>query len=130
MLPEHLRMTKQRQMILEELRKLKTHPTADDMYQILRKKMPRISLGTVYRNLEILSQSGVIQRLDVGGSQKRFDGNAKNHYHVRCIKCSRIDDLEIELNDALEKAAKGATSFKVLRHSLEFMGLCPTCLEA
>ncbi|MCJ7604005.1 MAG: transcriptional repressor, partial [Desulfobulbaceae bacterium] len=70
-----LRMTKQRQVILEELRKVKTHPTADDMYQMLRKKMPKISLGTVYRNLEILSESGIIQKLDVGGTQKRFDGD-------------------------------------------------------
>ena len=97
--------------------------------QILRKKMPRISLGTVYRNLEILSQTGLIQKLDVGGTQKRFDGNAHNHYHVRCIKCSRVDDLDIELNETMEKTAKKATSFQILRHSLEFTGICPACQD-
>ena len=90
-----LRMTKQRQVILEELRKVKTHPTADDMYQMLRKKMPKISLGTVYRNLEILSESGIIQKLDVGGTQKRFDGDISIHSHVRCVDCGRVGDIDL-----------------------------------
>ena len=84
-----LRMTTQRQVILEELRKLKSHPTAGELCQIVRQRLPRISLGTVYRNLEILSRSGVVLKLDVAGLEMRFDGTVDNHYHVRCLDCGR-----------------------------------------
>jgi Fur family ferric uptake transcriptional regulator len=124
-----LRMTKQRQLILEELRKVKTHPTADDMYQILRKRMPKISLGTVYRNLEILSETGIIQKLEVGGTQKRFDADISTHYHVRCVICGRVADLHLEPDMNVEKEAAKLTDFKILSHRLEFIGVCPECAE-
>jgi len=125
-----LRMTKQRQIILEELCKLKSHPTADEMYQILRRKMPRISLGTVYRNLEILSDCGMIQKIDVGGTQKRFDGNADIHYHIRCLRCNKVEDIEIEPDKKLENTARQLSKYTVLRHHTEFIGICPSCLAA
>ncbi len=121
------RMTKQRQTILTELCKLTSHPTADEMYQILRKKMPRISLGTVYRNLEILSDCGMIQKIDVGGSQKRFDGNADIHYHIRCVKCNKVDDIDITPDNNIDRMAASMTPYKILRHHTEFMGICPHC---
>jgi Fur family ferric uptake transcriptional regulator len=122
-----LRMTKQRQLILEELRKVTSHPTADDMYQVLRKKMPRISLGTVYRNLEILSESGIIQKLDVGGTQKRFDANISTHYHVRCTICGRVADVHMEPHMELEAEAQKVTDFEIFRHRVEYLGVCPKC---
>ena len=73
--------TAQREAILEELRSVDTHPTADELYVMLRRRMPQISLGTVYRNLEQLSQLGVIQKLATTGKQKRFDGNV--HFSQR-----------------------------------------------
>ena len=127
MLPEQFRMTKQRQLILDEIRKLKSHPTADEMYQVLRKKMPRISLGTVYRNLETLSRTGLLRKIDVGGTQKRFDGDISDHHHVRCTKCSRVDDLFIDADKSLTKKAALATDFEISRHNIEFIGLCPNC---
>ncbi len=128
--PPSLRMTKQRRIILEELCKLKSHPTADEMYHILRKRMPRISLGTVYRNLEVLSENGIIQKIDVGGTQKRFDGNAELHYHVRCLKCNRVDDIDVPPDRSIEERARGKTEFSILRHHTEFVGICPACREA
>ncbi|MBI4793247.1 MAG: transcriptional repressor [Deltaproteobacteria bacterium] len=124
-----LRMTKQRQVILEELRKVKTHPTADDMYQMLRRKMPKISLGTVYRNLEILSESGMIQKLDVGGTQKRFDADISIHSHVRCIDCGRVGDIDVKPHCNLEAEAQKMTDFEIFRHRLEFTGRCPLCQQ-
>lgn len=123
-----LRMTKQRQIILEELCKLKSHPTADEMYQILRRRMPKISLGTVYRNLDILSDCGIIQKIDVGGSQKRFDGNAEVHYHIRCLKCNKVEDIDIAPDYRMEKQVRALTPYRVLRHHTEFLGLCPNCM--
>ena len=87
----NLRMTRQREVILEELRKVNTHPSADEVYEMVRKRLPRISLGTVYRNLEILSESGDIQKLEPGCTLKRFDGNPSEHSHIRCIRCDRIE---------------------------------------
>jgi len=127
--PPVLRTTKQRRIILEELCKLRSHPTADEMYQILRRRMPRISLGTVYRNLEVLSESGIIQKIDVGGTQKRFDGNAELHYHIRCLRCNRVDDIDVPPDRSIEERARKRTEFTVLRHHTEFVGLCPDCRE-
>lgn len=74
-------MTRQRSVILEELRKVTTHPSADGIYEMVRKRLPRISLGTIYRNLEILFENGDIRRLDTGSHLRRFDGRAEDHYH-------------------------------------------------
>ena len=123
----NLRITKQRQIILDELCGVKTHPTADELYQMVRKRLPKISLGTVYRNLEILADCGIIQKLDIGGTQKRFDGDASVHYHVRCGQCGRVDDLALPPDFNVEKAASRLTSFRILRHRLEFSGVCPDC---
>jgi len=123
----NLRMTRQRQVILEELRKVDTHPSADEVYEMVRKRLPRISLGTVYRNLEILSASGKIQRLELGCNLKRFDGIAENHYHIRCPKCDRVVDVPPDLNVVVNHDLKNATEFKILGHKLEFIGICPNC---
>ncbi len=124
---QNLRLTKQRQIILDELRKVISHPTADEIYQMVRKRMPKISLGTVYRNLEIMSDCGIIQKLDVGGTQKRFDGTVENHYHIRCVECNKVADIEMKPNHKVDSEAQKMTSFEVLRHRLEFMGICPGC---
>jgi Fe2+ or Zn2+ uptake regulation protein len=122
-------MTRQRKVILEELRKVYTHPSADEIYEMVRKRLPRISLGTVYRNLEILSESGEIQKLELGCSQKRFDGVADNHYHIRCIHCDRVADAPLEFDVTIKHELKGATDYKILGHKLEFIGVCPDCLN-
>jgi len=69
----NMRLTTQRQIILEELAKVTSHPTANEVYDMVRKRLPRIGLGTVYRNLELMADSGVILKIEVGGTQKRFD---------------------------------------------------------
>lgn len=124
-----IRMTRQRQQILDQLAGVKTHPTADELYQMVRKQMPRISLGTVYRNLEILSESGIIQKLDVGGTQKRFDADISNHAHIRCVKCGCVGDLEVHINIDFEAEARKSCDFEVLRHRLEYSGICPSCKD-
>jgi Fur family ferric uptake transcriptional regulator len=124
-----LRMTPQRQVILEELRKVNTHPSADEIYEMVRKRLPRISLGTVYRNLEILSASGEIQKLEFGCSLKRFDGVAQDHYHIRCLNCDRVIDAPPGSDIWITYELKENTDFKIIGHKLEFIGLCPACLN-
>lgn len=125
--PEKLRMTRQRRVILEELRKNKMHPTADVLYDIVRKRLPRISLGTVYRNLEILTALGEIQTLELSGNQKRYDGDPCKHYHIRCIHCGSVENAPIAPLNQLEDKLYGATVYNIIGHRLEFLGLCPEC---
>lgn len=120
-------MTDQRRVILEELRRLKSHPTADEIYSRVRKRIPNISLGTVYRNLETLSRVGIIRKLELAGSQKRFDGTVENHYHVRCLVCDRVDDLPIDPILAIDEAVRAVRGYRIISHRLEFVGICPRC---
>ena len=123
-----LKMTRQRRAILEELRKdMGNHPTAEKIYEMVRRRLPRISLGTVYRNLEVLSASGEIRKLAPGSSQRRFDGDVGDHYHVRCMRCGQVEDAPVEPLTALEDALRELTDYDVVGHSVEFTGICPKC---
>ena len=123
----NFRMTTQRKVILEELRKVDTHPSADEVYEMVRKRLPRISLGTVYRNLEILSERGEIQKLELGCTLKRFDGVADNHYHIRCVDCGRVVDAPADCDIEINHQLKDATNYRIIGHKLEFIGVCPDC---
>ena len=120
-------MTRQRSIILEEIRKTNAHPSADEIFEIVRKRLPRISLGTVYRNLEILTEQGEILTLETGGSSKRFDGNPKPHYHIRCIGCNRIINAPVSPLINTKSDIQSATDYKIIGHRFEFVGLCPEC---
>ena len=116
----NLRMTRQRKVI--------THPSADEVYEMVRKRLPRISLGTVYRNLEILSESGDIQKLEPGCSLKRFDGDTSEHCHIRCVRCDRIADAPLpDVKFDLEQVE--SSDFEITGHRLEFLGLCSECSD-
>ena len=120
-------MTRQRRVILEEIRKINAHPTADEVYERARRRLPRISLGTVYRNLETLSEWGMIQKLELGGTQKRFDGKVENHYHVHCIRCGTIEDAPMEPLTHIEKGLRRTSDYEIIGTRLEFIGVCPRC---
>jgi Fe2+ or Zn2+ uptake regulation protein len=122
-----MRMTRQRKVILEELRRINNHPSADELYERVRERLPRISLGTVYRNLEILTELGEIQTLELSGSIRRFDGIPTKHYHIRCIQCGRVDDAPIAPLNQLENELYGSTVYTIIGHRLEFTGMCPQC---
>lgn len=130
MQPVHeLRTTRQRKIILDELRKSESHPTADEMYEMVRRRLPRISLGTVYRNLEVLSDCGMIRKLEIGGTQKRFDGIAGAHYHLLCTRCGRIEDLPTESVPEFKKALERRKfrDFEIREYRVALLGLCPKC---
>lgn len=124
-----LRMTNQRQRILEELRKSKRHLTADELYEMVRKKMPRISLATVYRNLELLSEVGTIAKMEVGGRQKRFDSDVLAHDHVTCVQCHRVDNV-ILIGEKADYPSHGVRDgYMITGRRVEFIGLCPQCQQ-
>ncbi len=125
----NMRLTTQRQIILEELGKVTSHPTANEVYDMVRKRLPRIGLGTVYRNLELMADSGIILKLEVGGTQKRFDATVAPHYHVRCTSCGKVDDIAIEVQSKINQLAENASNYLILGHHIEFSGVCPVCSE-
>ena len=123
------RKSTQRDTILRVVKNTSSHPGADWVYEQVRKEIPNISMGTVYRNLRLLAQSGEIRQLDIAGSLSRFDGNSDNHYHFRCEKCGRLFDLDEPVDRSIEDRVARKTGFKVTTHHLELIGLCPGCQE-
>jgi len=122
-----IRLTTQRQIILEELSKVKTHPTASELYDMVRKRLPRIGLGTVYRNLELMAESGMILKIEVGGTQKRFDATTDEHYHIRCSACGKVDDIDVPVIKELVAQAANTSPYLILGHHVEFTGICSAC---
>lgn len=120
----------QRRVILGELQKITTHPTAAELYEMVQKISPIISLGTVYRNLELLVRSGVVRRLPGLGREARFDADLSQHHHLRCTKCGRIDDFKASARVTIGSYVVEQEGWKVHDHQLEFLGVCPGCGEA
>ena len=119
--------TKQKEAILRVLRGTTSHPTADWVYAEVRNEIPHVSLGTIYRNLRLLRQSGEISEIDFGSTFSRFDGNPENHYHFRCEKCDCIFDVDEPVNVELNGEIAQKTGFRISYHRLEFRGLCKEC---
>jgi len=120
--------TAQREAILKELRSVKTHPTADELYAMLRTKMPTISLGTVYRNLEQMSQVGVIRKLETAGKQKRFDGDVTEHHHLRCTVCGAVSDMASGIFAGINHEIHGVMEkMECESFYLELSGKCVKC---
>ncbi len=122
-----LRMTNQREIILRELKKSRQHLSADELYDKVKKYMPRISLATVYRNLEILSEAGLIGKLEISGRQKRFDYEVTEHDHIYCAVCHRVDNLSIDRQGLHTKEINAVKGYSVTGYRLEIMGVCAAC---
>ena len=125
-----LRMTSQREVILQELRKSCSHLTADDLYDLVKKTLPRISLANVYRNLEILSEAKIISKIEVSGRQKRYDAETMPHHHIYCVKCHRIDNLDGYENDVDLESIVARDNYTITGYRLDITGICPDCRKA
>ncbi len=117
----------QRMTILEVLKGVKTHPSADWIYDEVRKKLPHISKGTIYRNLKVLEEDGAILVLNVDGVVGKYEIRQNNHYHFICEKCGTIIDLNGPTETKLNMKYAKKTGFKITHHQLEFRGLCKDC---
>ena len=120
------RMTRQKSVILEEIRKLRNHPTADEIYAVVRQRLPRISLGTVYRNLNRLSEEGLIRVIETSGS-RRYDGDIEEHSHVRCTSCGKIGDSGPMDPLSLKEASHWSEGFMITGYHIEYLGVCDIC---
>ncbi|THB72955.1 MAG: transcriptional repressor [Desulfobulbaceae bacterium] len=122
-----LRMTNQRELILRELQKSKKHLSADELYERVKRVMPRISLATVYRNLETLSEAGLIGKLEISGRQKRFDYEPEAHDHIYCVQCHRVDNIAIDRKQVETDKIESTRGYRVTGFRVEFAGICPSC---
>jgi Fur family peroxide stress response transcriptional regulator len=119
--------SKQRERIFGVLRRTKDHPTAEWVYEKVREELPRISLGTIYRNLHVLKEQGKIHELDFGEGTKRYDACVDPHYHFVCEVCGSVRDLEVpSLTDVNERVQKLVPE-EIRTHRLDFFGTCGKC---
>ena len=125
-----VRMTPQRYAILNFLIHAKSHPTADDIYREIEKRFPSMSVATVYNNLKVFIESGLVRELKFGDASSRYDADLSEHYHAICDSCGVIVDFEYPPIDEVEDAAVQATGFTIYGHRLEVHGVCPQCSHA
>lgn len=123
---QNRRNTKQRQTVLDTVMEHCDHPTAEEIYLDVRKKDSKISKGTVYRNLNILSENGDVNQVKVQGAD-RFDKTTCNHYHIICTKCKKVFDAPIEYAEQNDSIVEDKTGFIITKHQTMFEGICPKC---
>lgn len=122
-----MRNSQPRDVVLETVRSTFEHPTAEWIFKTARKRLPRVGLGTVYRNLKALVEAGLIREVRSADEAVRYDGNTGEHYHIRCISCSRVSDLPVSVDRAIEQRAQAATNYAIVGHEIEVHGVCPNC---
>lgn len=124
-----VRITPQRYAVLEYLLTTMTHPTADEIYKALEGQFPNMSVATVYNNLRVLKNIGIVNELTYGDDSSRFDCNMTEHYHIMCEKCGKIVDFDYPSLDEVESLAEKVTGFTVSHHRMELYGKCEDCQE-
>ncbi|MDU1411202.1 MAG: Fur family transcriptional regulator [Clostridium sp.] len=122
-----LKLTPQRIAVYNYLKSTKEHPSAETIYKALQKDYPTMSLATVYKTLKVLVDVNLIQEINVGEGNFRYDGSVHSHPHIHCINCSKVDDLEGISFESLNDQVKPKTQYEVLSNKVYFYGLCPEC---
>jgi Fe2+ or Zn2+ uptake regulation protein len=127
-----LRLTGPRRVVLEVVRGTDSHPTAERVHEMVRRRLPRVSLGTVYRNLRLLVAEGLVNELP--GPHARFDGNVSDHHHFTCLGCGRIADVAGTMTEPHSRAlclrVAAQSGLSVSHHRIDFYGRCPECRKA
>ncbi|MBI5345103.1 MAG: transcriptional repressor [Deltaproteobacteria bacterium] len=121
------KLTPQRIAILKFLEGNTSHPTADDIYQEIRKGCPTVSFATVYNTLEALSRRGELLEVTINPERKHFDPNHEPHHHIMCNVCKRIEDIFVDYSVGLKLPAHISEGFSVLGNHVDFYGICKNC---
>lgn len=121
-------LTTQRIFILETVEQLNSHPTAEEVYIAVKRRMPKISLGTIYRNLQVLEELGFVEKLNIKlQTEARYEIKKEPHYHIICTRCLAIEDLGNFRSVSLEPNAQKMSGFETSGHDVTIYGLCPKC---
>lgn len=124
---KNLKLTPQRIAVYKFLQSTKEHPSAETIYKALQKDYPTMSLATVYKTLKTLVKVDLIQELNVGEGNFRYDANTSSHPHIQCLKCNKVDDIE-EINfKHLNEQVKLYTDYDVISNQVYFYGICKDC---
>ena len=124
-----MNFSKQRTQVLKTLQENVVHPTAEYLYDILKKKNPKISLATLYRNLNQLANAGMIKRIEGLGNSAHFDHNTHRHYHFICDKCKKVYDINADVAPDIIPKTEKETGFCITGHDIVFHGMCRECLN-
>ena len=122
-----LKLTPQRLAVYRYLMGTKKHPSAETIYKALQEDYPTMSLATVYKAINTLVDVGLIQEINVGEGNFRYDFNAEPHPHIQCIKCGRVDDLENLDYTHLNEEAQKHSNYRILSNKMYFYGICEEC---
>ncbi|MDU4892634.1 MAG: Fur family transcriptional regulator [Clostridium sp.] len=125
-----LKLTPQRIAVYNYLKSTKEHPSAETIHKALMEEYPTMSLATVYKTLKVLVEVGLVQELNVGEGNFRYDGMTTAHPHIHCISCAKVDDLEGVTFEELNQTVKGNTNYDVLSNKVYFYGICPECKKS
>jgi len=124
---EVMKYSKQRQLIEMAVTQNRVHPTAEQVYNVVKKQSPNVSLGTVYRNLNLLAENGIIKKITMANESDHYDGTITEHYHIICECCSQMIDCPDVPLIQYDGLIKDKTGFTVTSHSLVIYGLCKEC---
>ena len=120
-------LTEQRAAVFDYLNVVEHHPTAEEIFLAIKPQLPRLSLATVYKNLEALVACGAVSKLTYGDSSARYDIRTDHHYHTRCVACGKIWDLDVPEGSEILKHIKPQAGFEVEDYRLELLGRCREC---
>lgn len=126
----NLKLTPQRIAVYEMLKNTKSHPSAESIYEVLQVHYPTMSLATVYKTLKTLIATGLVQELNVGEDNFRYDANPLPHPHITCCQCGKVDDIENADLSFLNMTIKDYTEYKVQSSKVYFYGVCPQCVKS
>lgn len=124
-----VRMTPQRHAILSYLLNTKKHPSVDEIYKSLEGKFPSMSVATIYNNLKVFLEAGLVRELTYGDGASRFDAEMSDHYHAICTECGKIEDFDFPVLTEVEECAESKTGFRVTSHRMEVYGVCKSCQD-
>lgn len=121
------RHTIQKELVLNAVTKMQRHVTADDVYEYIKTEYPTIGRGTVYRNLGILAEENKIKKIEIPNGPDCYDFTLKKHYHVKCIVCAEIFDVNMEEVKAIDSYIHNEHGMKLLDYDILFKGICADC---
>lgn len=121
------RNTIQRELVLEAVTQLHNHPTPDEVYEYIHQEHPTISKGTVYRNLNFLTESGQLYKVPVPEAANRVDHTLQPHYHILCRICGKVFDVDMPYFENIMDEIEDVHGFDIEEHQIFFTGVCPEC---
>ena len=122
-----MRSSNQRSLVHQIVESAHDHPTAQGVFERARKRLPSISLGTVYRNLQVLVEQGLLLERKAGSRPARYEANRFQHYHICCVQCGALEDLSVPYQKLLDRRVQKMVRYKLQEHRMEFYGICPQC---